>query len=483
MAPKTNPVLDGQEVSKHNSRESCWIAVRGKVYDVTDFLDEHPGGAAVILKVAGADATAEYDAIHPPELIEETLPASSFKGEVDVSTLSQPKSKQPSADAQENADRNNGPPPLSSMINAHDFEAVAEKYLPANAWAYYAAGADDEYSIKDAARAYRKVSFRPRILRNVGSIDTRTKILGYDVSLPIYISAVGIAKFAHPGGECTLASAAGKEGIAQLVATRSSMSVESIMKARSRPTQPIFFQLYMHKDMKISEETIKRAIKAGVAGIWLTVDSPVTGKRERDERLKAQVDVGEQNQQLKDKSQPVQGIAKTLSSTVSPYLDWNTIAYIRSLTNLPLVIKGIQCVEDAVLAYKHKVNGIVLSNHGGRSQDTAQAPLLTLLEINKFAPEIIGKDMQIFVDGSIRRGTDVLKALALGATAVGIGRPFLYSMCAGYGEDGVRRLVQIFREEIEMNMALLGATKISEIDRGMVNTSRLERELTAFPRL
>ena len=313
MAPKTNPVLDGQEVSKHNSRESCWISVRGKVYDVTgasasppvcfsvqrnmliylsiDFLDEHPGGAAVILKVAGADATAEYDAIHPPELIEETLPASSFKGEVDVSTLSQPKSKQPSADAQENADRNNGPPPLSSMINAHDFEAVAEKYLPANAWAYYAAGADDEYSIKDAARAYRKVSFRPRILRNVGSIDTRTKILGYDVSLPIYISAVGIAKFAHPGGECTLASAAGKEGIAQLVATRSSMSVESIMKARSRPTQPIFFQLYMHKDMKISEETIKRAIKAGVAGIWLTVDSPVTGKRERDERLKAQVDV------------------------------------------------------------------------------------------------------------------------------------------------------------------------------------------------
>jgi L-lactate dehydrogenase (cytochrome) len=193
--------------------------------------------------------------------------------------------------------------------------------------------------------------------------------------------------------------------------------------------------------------------------------------------------VGEQNQQL-GKNQAVQGIAKTLSSTVSPYLDWDTIAWIRKLTSLPLVIKGIQSVEDAVLAYKHKVDGIVLSNHGGRSQDTAQAPLLTLLEINKYAPEIIkSKKIQIFIDGGIRRGTDVIKALALGATAVGLGRPFLYSMCAGYGEAGTRHMIEILREEIEMNMALIGATKVSELERGMLNTARLERDLTAFARL
>lgn len=180
----------------------------------------------------------------------------------------------------------------------------------------------------------------------------------------------------------------------------------------------------------------------------------------------------------------MQGIAKTLSSTVSPYLDWNTVAWIRKLTSLPIVIKGIQSVEDAVMAYKHKVDGIVLSNHGGRSQDTAQAPLLTLLEINKYAPEIIqSKKMQIFVDGGIRRGTDVIKALALGATAVGLGRPFLYSMCAGYGEAGTRRMIEIIREEIEINMALIGATKVSELERGMLNTARLERDLTAFARL
>lgn len=182
------------------------------------------------------------------------------------------------------------------MLNVRDFEKVAERHLAENAWAYYTAGADDEYSKAEAELAYRKVLFRPRILRDVGKIDTRTQILGHDVSLPIYISAVGIAKFAHPQGECTLAAAAGHEGIAQLCATRSSMSIESIMKARTGgPEQPIFFQLYMHKDAKISEATILKAVKAGVKGIWLTVDSPVTGKRERDERLKANVDVCSSN--------------------------------------------------------------------------------------------------------------------------------------------------------------------------------------------
>ncbi|KAL2009403.1 hypothetical protein VTN00DRAFT_5210 [Thermoascus crustaceus] len=472
-------MLDGKEVARHNSRESCWIAVLGKVYDVTDFLNEHPGGARAILKCAGRDATDDYMAIHAPELLEETLPQSSFRGLVDSSTLQKPEQKMVTAAKDQET---TGPPPLSSMINIRDFEAVAEKHLPANAWAYYAAGADDELTKIENEKAYRKVSLRGRILRNVSSIDTSTKILGKPVSLPVYISAVGIAKFAHPQGECTLAAAAGKEGLAQLVATRSSMSIESIMKARTRQDQPIFSQLYVQKDMAQSEAFIRRVEKAGASAIWLTVDSPVTGKRERDERLKAQVDVGEQNNE-EIGNREVQGIAKTLQSSVSAALDWGTIAWIRNITKLPLVIKGIQCVEDAVLAYKHGVQGIVLSNHGGRSQDTSQPPLLTLLEIRKYAPEIIGKKMEIYIDGGIRRGTDVIKALALGATAVGLGRPFLYSMAARYGEEGVRKLVQILREEIETNMALIGATKLSELEPSMVNTAKLERDLYTFPKL
>lgn len=253
-----------------------------------DFLDRHPGGAQVIIQCAGRDATEDYDAIHPPELLEETLPKSSFRGQVDPSTLLKPERKRVTTAKNQDS---NGPPPLSSIINLRDFEAVAEKYLPANAWAYYAAGADDEFSKIENEKAYRKVFLRSRILRNVSSIDTSTKILGKPVSLPVYISAVGIAKFAHPQGECTLAAAAGKEGLAQLVATRSSMSIESIMKARTMEDQPIFSQLYMDKEMARSEAFIRRVEKAGVGAVWLTVDSPVTGKRERDERLKAHVDV------------------------------------------------------------------------------------------------------------------------------------------------------------------------------------------------
>ena len=243
----------------------------------------------MILRVAGRDATADYDAIHAPELISETLPSSAYKGEVDVSTIAPPPS---SAGTTKAAMQQSGPPPLTSILNLRDFEAVAERFLPPHAWAYYTAGADDEITKAENEGAYRKVLFRPRMLRNVGTIDTRTKILGFDSTLPFYITAVGIAKFAHPGGECTLVKAAGEQGIPQLVATRPSMAIESIMEARVHQNQPVFFQLYMHKDDKQSEAIIKRAVKAGVHAIWLTVDSPVVGKRERDERLKGQVDVG-----------------------------------------------------------------------------------------------------------------------------------------------------------------------------------------------
>ncbi|CAI7656166.1 unnamed protein product [Penicillium bialowiezense] len=172
-----------------------------------------------------------------------------------------------------------------------------------------------------------------------------------------------------------------------------------------------------------------------------------------------------------------------MASSISPVIDWDILTWIRQITNLPIVIKGIQCVEDAVVAYKHGVQGIVLSNHGGRSQDTAQSPILTLLEIRKFAPELIDSEMQIFVDGGIRRGTDVLKAIALGADAVGLGRPFLFSLSAGYGENGVRRMVALLRQEIEANMVLLGVTNLKELRPEMINASRLERHLIGSVRL
>lgn len=194
------------------------------------------------------------------------------------------------------------------------------------------------------------------------------------------------------------------------------------------------------------------------------------------------------------------GIAKVNTGFINADLDWGMIRWLREATRLPIVLKGIQSVEDAVAAYEHNLDGIVLSNHGGRSQDTsvfdmsrtiqtltndgsAQPPLLTLLEINQYAPHILGKHMQVFVDGGIRRGTDIIKALALGAAAVGIGKPVLFSMSGGYGEYGVRRMIQILRNELQTNMAFIGASNVGEIDRSMINTRKLEKMMVGSVKL
>ncbi|KAG9788302.1 L-lactate dehydrogenase (cytochrome) [Exophiala dermatitidis] len=472
--------IPGPEVAKHNTRQSCWIAVHGKVYDVTDFLDQHPGGANIILRCAGQDATKEYESVHSPELIAETLPPTAFQGVVDAETI--PKSASQSRTTSKNKSKNDVPP-LSSMISVNDFEAVAEETLTPNGWAYYASGADDEISKTEAARAFRKLTLRPRVLRKVDTVDTRTTILGQSCSMPIYVSPSGLAKYAHPDAECNFASGAGKEGIIQVIPTSPSMSIEKIIAARVSKKQPVFFQLYLNRDSEKAEALIRRVEALGVSAIWLTVDSPVLGKRERDDRLKAQEIISDQDQVAVLKEQQA-GVAKVSSAgLLNPTLCWDHIAWIRRVTKLPLVLKGIQSVEDAVLAYEHGVEGIVLSNHGGRSQDTAQAPMITLLEIRRYAPFLINSKMEIFVDGGIRRGTDVLKALALGARAVGLGRPFLYSLTGGYGEAGFRRMVQILREELEGNMALAGASQIREIKAEMVNTKRLEKEVIGSVKL
>ncbi|KAJ5083854.1 hypothetical protein NUU61_008433 [Penicillium alfredii] len=465
------------EIERHNTRQSCWVAIHGAVYDVTvsDFLDSHPGGAQVILRCAGKDATEEFDSVHSPDLLTGALPETALRGIINAAELA-PSEGMDSVSEARPAPTPDGPPPLSTLINLQDFEEIAQRYLPINAWAYYSSGADDEISKRNNARAYRKISLRPRILRKIPPVDTSTSILGHSTTLPVYISPVGIAKLAHPDGECALAAAAGKEGLVQVLANGSSIPIERVMQSCVSLNQPVFQQLYVNRNITKSVEVVRRAQKAGAQAIWITVDSPVVGKREMDERLNLSVMAGDGNSQG-------QGVAKTMASSISPFIDWDILSWLRQLTDLPVVIKGIQCVEDAVLAYQHGVQGIVLSNHGGRSQDTAQSPLLALLEIRKFAPFLIDGRMQIFIDGGIRRGTDVLKAIALGATAVGLGRPFLFSMAAGYGEDGVHRMLQMLRQEIESNMVFLGATTLRELEPEMVNASRLERELVGSVKL
>ncbi|KAI0973940.1 glycolate oxidase [Xylaria arbuscula] len=360
--------------------------------------------------------------------------------------------------------------PLQSIINVDDFEGVAKQYLTPTGWAYYASGAEDEVSLMDTRRLFRMITFRPRVLRRVEPVSTAVKILGHHSSLPFYISPTGLGRYAHPNAESVLASAAGKSDAIYCMPTTAAH--ESVFAARSNPGQPLFFQLYTTREQSKARAMIRKLEALGAGALFLTVDSPVIGRREQDERIK-----------IADGSGVSSGVAKAGSlGLLNPTLSWEDLKWIRETTSIPLVLKGIQTVEDAVLAYDLGIQGIVLSNHGGRSLDTAQAPIITLLEIQKHAPHIlepqIREKFQVFVDGGFRRGTDILKALALGASAVGIGRPFLYSMTAGYGEAGVTRLLQMLRVEIETSMALAGATTTGELIPEMVNSERAESEVS-----
>ncbi|KAJ0159204.1 (S)-mandelate dehydrogenase, mitochondrial [Colletotrichum tanaceti] len=484
-------VVSGTEVAKNNTRDSCWVVVHGQVWDVTEFLDEHPGGANLIIKCAGRDATEDYDSIHNPHLISETLPPDRCLGPVDPATLPRPRAPMTRTDAAAKSE----PavyPHLGAIINVDDFERVAERYLSPMGWAYYSSGADDERSLHDARRVFRKLALRPRILRDVDAVSTATTILGFPSSLPLYISPTGQAKYAHPEAETLLSRAAGEEGIVYCMPTKPSASVESIFGARADEAQPLFFQLYVDRDRDRAKATIRKAERLGARALFVTVDSPVIGKRERDERLATTTTVGDDDDDDDEASSepgPAGGVAKTTASgLLNAGLTWDDLTWIRETTSLPVVIKGVQSVEDALVARERGVDGVVLSNHGGRSQDTAQPPMVTLLEIRRYAPHLLAPEtraagFQVFVDGGVRRGTDVLKALALGATAVGIGRPFLYSMTAGYGKAGVRRLVRILRRELETNMALAGARTVGDIVPEMVNSERAEKEVTGRVKL
>ncbi|KAI0506034.1 glycolate oxidase [Xylaria bambusicola] len=462
-------VMYGTEVAKHSTEKDCWVVINGKIWDVSDFLVEHPGGAGVIAKYAGRDATKAYSEAHGAELVKSMLPASNYMGEVFPGSIE--KLRHDATATTTNKPAKSARPLLHSVINIDDFEVVAKGYLSPTSWAYYAGGAEDEVSLMDTRRLFRIITFRPRVLRPVEPVSPAVKVLGYPSSLPLYISPTGLGRYAYPNAESVLAHAAGKEGVIYCMPTTSAH--ESVFAARSMANQPLFFQLYTTRDRAKAQAMIKKLELLGAKALFVTVDSPVIGRREADERIKVADGVEVSSG----------GVAKAGSmGLLNPMLGWEDLKWIRAATSMPVVLKGVQTVEDAALAYDLGVQGIVLSNHGGRSLDGAQAPILTLLEIRRYAPHLllpsIRDKFQVFVDGGFRRGTDILKALALGASAVGIGRPFLYSMTAEYGEAGVRRLLQLFRVEIETSMALAGATTVEQLVPEMVNSERAESEVS-----
>ncbi|KAF2032052.1 hypothetical protein EK21DRAFT_87435 [Setomelanomma holmii] len=460
------------EIKEHSSEQDCWIVVDDVIWDITEFAPTHPGGNDIIYRHAGLDASSAYNAVHSPSLISKTLGPAKRKGKIESSTSSN-LLKPPTKEDQPTLELG-AKPPLTSLINSYDFEAVAEKTLTKKAWAFYSSAATNLVT-RDANRSmFDRIWFRPRLLRNIRDIDTRTKILGHDVKLPFFCSPAAMARLAHPDGELALARGCERYGISQCISTNASYTMAEITSSIQPNSIPFFFQLYVNKDRSASEALLKKAEKNGIRGVWFTIDGPVQGKREGDERVKVEASTNAKaaiSGAAATNDSKGGGLGRTMGGYIDDTFSWDDIAWLRKATKLPIVAKGVQTVEDAVLAVKHGLDGIVITNHGGRNLDTSPPSLLTLLEIRKHAPEVFAQ-LEVYIDCGVRRGTDIIKALCLGARAVGMGRPFLYSLT--YGQDGVEHFIEIMKDEMETTMRLLGITDLKHCHPQYLNICDLE---------
>ncbi|KAK8169678.1 FMN-dependent dehydrogenase-domain-containing protein [Phyllosticta citrichinensis] len=476
----TQPVkLTGADVAKHDSRESCWVIVHGRAYDVTEFLPEHPGGPKIILKYAGKDATEEFEPIHPPDTLDKYLSKDKHMGEVDMSTVEQ-EEKADDPGERERQERLKTMPILEQCYNLMDFEAVARKIMKKTAWAYYSSGADDEITLRENHSAFHKIWFRPRVLVDVEKVDFSTTMLGTPVSTPFYVTATALGKLGNPEGEVVLTRGAHKHNVIQMIPTLASCSFDEIVDAAGEG-QVQWLQLYVNKDRKITKRIVEHAEKRGCKGLFITVDAPQLGRREKDMRSKFD-DVGSNVQSSTgDNVDRSQGAARAISSFIDPSLSWKDIAWFKSITSMPIILKGVQCVEDVLKAVEHGVQGVVLSNHGGRQLDFARSGVEVLAEVMPVLRERgWDKRIEVYIDGGIRRATDIIKALCLGAKGVGIGRPFLYAMSA-YGLAGVDRAMQLLKDEMEMNMRLIGASSVDQLNPSLLDTRGLSFHSAGVP--
>lgn len=367
-------------------------------------------------------------------------------------------------------------PDLDEMLNLNDFEAVAKHCMRPDGWAYYSSAADDEITFRENRLAFHRIWLKPRVMINVRQVSTETSILGYRTSLPLYITATALGKLGHPEGEVVLTRAAASTNIIQMVPTLSSCSLQEITQAR-KPGQIQFFQLYVNQNREITKGLIQRAEAAGCKALFVTVDAPTLAKREKDMRMKflnRAPDVQQDHSIDRNK-----GAARAIGSFIDAGLSWDDIKWFRTLTKMPIILKGVQRAEDAALAVKYGVDGIVLSNHGGRQLDFSRSAIEVLPEVMETLHDMNAVDkLEVYIDGGIRRGTDIFKALALGAKAVGIGRPFLFAMST-YGQEGVEHAINILKDELEMVMRLMGVTSLDQITKDMLCAKNLSDHVAA----
>jgi 4-hydroxymandelate oxidase len=355
----------------------------------------------------------------------------------------------------------------TDAINPYELEARARELLPQMAYDYYASGANDEVTLRENRAAYERITLLPRMLVDVSVRDMGTTVLGEPVSMPILIAPTAIRGLAHPEGEIATTKGA---GAAKTLMTLATLSTSSIEEAMAVATGPVWFQLYVFKDRDIAASLVQRAEVAGCKAIVLTVDVPLSGKRERDVRnrltlpehlsLENLLPVGRQKV---PKNVAGSGIAAYVASLFDTTLTWKDLEWLARLTKLPVLVKGILRTDDALRAINHGASGVIVSNHGGRQLDTTPATISVLPEI----VDAVAGAVEVYVDGGIRRGTDVLKALAYGARAVLVGRPILWGLVVG-GEAGVKSVLEMLRQELDLAMALSGCPSLAAITRDLI---------------
>lgn len=351
-------------------------------------------------------------------------------------------------------------------INIYDFEIIARDKLTQTAYDYYRSGSFDEITLSENCEAFKRIFLKYRVLTDVSKRDLSAEVLGQNISMPLIIAPTAFHKMAHPDGETATAKAAGDAGTIMILSTLSNSDVEDVVKATSGP---VWFQLYVYKDREVTKELVERITKAGCKALVLTVDAPMLGTRERDVRNRFNLPEGLSVKNLlplnKDKL-PVMddsGLAGYIQKYLDPSLSWRDIDWLKSITNLPIIIKGIACKEDAELSVLHGADGIVVSNHGGRQLDTCRATIDVLPEVS----DTVNEKIEIMLDGGIRRGTDILKAVALGAKAVLVGRPVLWGLAAD-GQKGVSSVLSILKKEFDIAMALCGCDSVKKITKELI---------------
>jgi 4-hydroxymandelate oxidase len=355
-----------------------------------------------------------------------------------------------------------------SLVNLDDLEQAAAQRLPRGTFDYYAGGALDEVTLRESRTAFERIPLYYRVLRGIGRHALGTTVLDQPVSMPVLIAPTAFHRLAHEEGELATVRAAGAAGTIMIVSTLSNTRIEDVVAAAAGP---VWFQLYIYRDREATRDLVTRVEAAGCSALVLTVDAPLIGRRERDVRNRFTLPEGLTAKNLtgtgKDRMEATvegSGLHAYVAKYIDPAIAWPDVEWLRSITRLPLVIKGIARADDARRAVDAGARAVVVSNHGGRQLDTSPATIDALPPV----ADAVGGRAEVYVDGGVRRGTDVIKAIARGARAVLVGRRVLWGLAVD-GENGVRRVLEVLRAELDNSLGLCGYANIADVGSDLLH--------------